>query len=380
MVTMVDDDAPIHSPAQLPGSSSLTDPWERFGWVMSVIWLVFLAFPIRSALEQPAPRGVLGLAGILAFAGLYVYAFVRFPRCGTPLRTRTLALGALLALVVVTATTIGIQSIGLVPFIVAYATFHQPFARAIGITAGALVLTAMYISIEESWQDAWFIPAIIVLVAFSTGATRWIEIRQHHHNALSDEYRLVAERERVARDVHDVLGHSLTIITVKSELARRLIDIDPDRAAHEIEEIESISREALTEIRATVTGLRTARLDDELEHARNALTSAGIDYHGPDAPDLLEPRQREVAGWVVREAVTNVVRHSGASTCHIDVSQRRLTITDDGRGIPEPNGKVGGTGLHSIRERVETTGGAVSIGPGTDAGGMNRGTRVEVNW
>jgi len=348
-----------------------SDPWERFGWMMSVIWLVFLAFPISSALAKPPLPRALGLAATVVFAVIYVYGFVQFPRRGTKMRIRTLTLVGLAAIGGVLATSIGVEALGLMPFIVAFAIFNQPFPRAVGITIACLVIMAIALTIGGAWRYLWFLCAIVVLVAVATGMTRWIEIRQAHHSQVENQYRLVAERERVARDVHDVLGHSLTVITVKSELARRLIDVDPAQAAAEIGEIESLSREALGEIRATVAGLRVVRLGEELEHASTALTSAGITGHLPGDPAIIDPRYRMVAAWVLREAVTNVVRHSGAQTCWVEFTADRLVVADDGRGIRGATGN----GLRGARERAEASGGTLEVG--ARAGG---GTRVEVRW
>lgn len=347
------------------------DPWERFGWMMSVIWLVFLAFPISSALAKPPLPRAVGLTATVVFAVIYVYGFVQFPRRGTRMRIRTLTLVGLAAIGGVLATAIGVEALGLMPFIVAFAIFNQPFPRAVGITIVCLAIMAVALTIGEAWRYLGFLCAIVVLVAVATGVTRWIEIRQVHHSQVENQYRLVAERERVARDVHDVLGHSLTVITVKSELARRLIDVDPAQAAAEIGEIESLSREALGEIRATVAGLRVVRLGEELQHASTALTSAGITSHLPGDPAIIDPRYRMVAAWVLREAVTNVVRHSGAHACWVEITDDRLVVADDGRGMDG----VAGNGLRGARERVEASGGVLEIG--TRAGG---GTRVEVRW
>lgn len=357
-----------------------SDPWQRFGWVMGVIWLVFLAFPLSAVLAQPHPAAkVTGVAAIAAFGAIYVYGFVHFPQSGASLRTCTLTLLGLVALGVVLSTSIGIQSIAVVPFIVAFSMFHQPFTRAIVITVVSLIAIAVLITITDEWGDFWFLLAIVALVALTTGATRWIEIQQHHHTQLQNRYRLITEQERVARDVHDVLGHSLTVITVKSELARRLIDVDPGRAAEEIGEIESLSREALSEIRATVAGLRVVRLNEEIDNARSALTSAGIDGRFPDDPAALDPRHRMVAAWVVREAVTNVVRHSGARACTVEITPNSLAVLDDGQGFDHQGathpGDAEGSGLQGLRERVESSGGTLLI-----ASEPSGGTRVEVRW
>ena len=179
------------------------------------------------------------------------------------------------------------------------------------------------------------------------------------------------ERERVARDVHDVLGHSLTVVSVKAQLAERLVDADPERAKAELVEIQALTRQALAEVRATVGGLRAARLDDEVAAAGRALAAAGVGARLPGDLDVLDPRRRTVAAWAVREAVTNVVRHSGATTCTVDLGPDGLVVTDDGCGPP----RVDGNGLRGLRERVAASGGALSV-DGVPGGG----TRLEVRW
>src|SRR5699024_7982901 len=140
---------------------------------------------------------------------------------------------------------------------------------------------------------------------------------------------------------------------------RRLIDVDPAQAAAEIGEIESLSREALSEIRGTVAGLRIVRLDEEIDRARTALHSAGIAGEFPADPSVIDPRHRMVAAWVLREAVTNVVRHSRARTCWVEFGPGHLMITDDGDGLggAQADGQredlTAGTGLQGVRERVE---------------------------
>jgi two-component system sensor histidine kinase DesK len=195
--------------------------------------------------------------------------------------------------------------------------------------------------------------------------------RGHQYEAMSRELALVEERERVARDVHDVLGHSLTVVTVKAELAERLVDLDPARAKAELAEIQALSRQALAEIRATVGGLRGARLGDELASARTALAGAGIEAHVPADPAAVDPRHRIVLAWVLREATTNVVRHSDADECWVELDTNRLTVRDDGRGI---DARPEGNGIRGLRERVEAAGGALTLTTGPDG----HGTVLEV--
>lgn len=171
----------------------------------------------------------------------------------------------------------------------------------------------------------------------------------------------LAERERIARDLHDVLGHTLSVIALKSELASKLSNRDPARAAQEIREVERISRDALTEVRVAVEGYRSRGLSGELGDARQVLASAGVRLDVEVSPLPLVPRQETALALALREAVTNVVRHACASVCRVVLAIDRdiiiLTVQDDGRGGPlrEGNGLVG------MRERVTAAGGTVDV-------------------
>lgn len=170
----------------------------------------------------------------------------------------------------------------------------------------------------------------------------------------------VAERERIARDLHDVLGHTLSVITLKSELAGKLIDRDPERAGKEIREVEQISRQALTDVRYAIRGYRSQGLVAELAQAKTTLETAGLTVQCDAATTVKLPAvQESVLSLAVREAVTNVVRHAQARTCRMRLEQQngtcRLEIHDDGCGTS--NGE--GNGLRGMRERVEMLGGTL---------------------
>ncbi len=171
----------------------------------------------------------------------------------------------------------------------------------------------------------------------------------------------VAERERIARDLHDVLGHTLSVITLKSELAGKLIDRDPQRAGKEIREVEQISRQALSDVRDAIRGYRSQGLAAELAQAKTTLETAGLTVQCDAATTVKLPAvQESVLSLAVREAVTNVVRHAQARTCRMRLEQQngscRLEIHDDGLG--GSNGE--GNGLRGMRERVEMLGGTFS--------------------
>jgi two-component system sensor histidine kinase DesK len=180
------------------------------------------------------------------------------------------------------------------------------------------------------------------------------------------------ERNRIARDLHDLLGHSLTTITVKSALASRLAEQDPPRAATEIAEIEKLARAALTDVRAAVSNYRTVTLATELATAQEVLRAAGIAARVLSPTDVVNADLQELFGWVVREGTTNVVRHSRASQCEITLAPRTIAIFDDGLAIADAGmsitDSVGGTGLRGLQERVAAAGGAVEAGRAAGGG------------
>lgn len=170
----------------------------------------------------------------------------------------------------------------------------------------------------------------------------------------------VAERERIARDLHDVLGHTLSVITLKSELAGKLMERDPERAGKEIREVEQISRQALSDVRDAIRGYRAKGLAAELAQAKSTLETAGISVQCDAASTLQLPAvQESVLSLAVREGVTNVLRHARASNCRLRIEQQngtcRLEIADDGQGFVA----LEGNGLRGMRERVEMLGGTL---------------------
>ncbi|MFJ8470892.1 sensor histidine kinase [Kitasatospora sp. NPDC094011] len=173
-----------------------------------------------------------------------------------------------------------------------------------------------------------------------------------------------AERNRIARDLHDLLGHSLTAITVKSRLAQRLAAKDLDQAVAEMTAVESLSRQALADVRAAVTGYREVTVAGELARGRELLRAAGVVADLPSAADAVGPEHRELFGWVVREGLTNVVRHARAARCSVLLTATSVEIRDDGPGSGPGGGLVGsGKGLTGLRERVAAAGGTVEAGP-----------------
>jgi two-component system sensor histidine kinase DesK len=203
----------------------------------------------------------------------------------------------------------------------------------------------------------------VMMLAFRHSRTLVAQLRE----AQADVRRLAAteERLRIARDLHDLLGHSLSLIVLKSELARRLAARAPERVPGEINDIEAVARQALADVRAAVSGYRSRDLAEELDAARTVLTAAGVEptirTSGTPLPDAVDG----LFGWAVREGVTNVVRHSRATRCEISVAREggraTLEIRDDGAAAREPF--VPGNGLTGLTERLTGAGGSVDAGP-----------------
>src|SRR5690606_13255806 len=305
---------------------------------MGAIWLVFLVFPTIALVTsaQPVVWRVSGVVGILAFALVYVRGFVAINAADTGSGVVRAGLVHLAGMVVIAAALtplLRVNTLGLLPYLVALAMFSLPLVWAFAFAGVAIALCVLTPLLTDLWQDLWVFTIIITLVMLSAGLVRVFDERGAAHRTMVGELALAAERDRVARDVHDVLGHSLTVVTVKAELAQRLIEADPARAQEELAQIQSLSRTALAEIRATVTGLRVASLADEVAAADLALRGAGIRADLPEDLSLVDPRHRVLLGWVLREAVTNVVRHSGARRCTIELGAARLSVADDGEGV-----------------------------------------------
>jgi two-component system sensor histidine kinase DesK len=281
---------------------------------------------------------------------------------------------------------IAVIGVGLIPinaggfvFFVFAASFAGRVGRPI---AGTLVLCVLLVVVAiEAWlvrlpTEAWgpALPLVVLIgglnVVFLEIGRRQAKLRRA---AEEDARRLavVAERERIGRDLHDLLGHTLSVITLKAELASKLASRDPDRSIAEIREVERISREALQEVRRAVQGYGGSTLAGELRHARTALESAGAVLDCDVAPVSLSPAAEQALALSIREAVTNVIRHAHARRCEIrlvaDGSSLRLDVRDDGKGGAAPDG----SGLLGMRSRVVALGGRVER-EGRD------GTRVTV--
>jgi two-component system sensor histidine kinase DesK len=235
-----------------------------------------------------------------------------------------------------------------------------PYVLAAGLAGGYELLAYRLDSWERDNSLSFAIAFAVIAVTSAMVAirrSRDLEAAQRENARLAVE----EERNRVARDLHDILGHSLTVIRVKAELAARMVDLDPARARAEAEAVESLAREALADVRGAVEGFREISLAAEIARAREALESAGIAADLPRRVDTVDPALRELYAWTVREGVTNVIRHSGARTCSVAIDERGLRLADDGTVAgPGPAGRSQGHGLTGLAERARLAGASLS--------------------
>ena len=340
--------------------------------------LFFTIAPLLSVLANPSEPAALALllAGWAIFGAVLVYLF-RFgpfvrPANGPWLAVAVVAMTALaLAAQVWFGATTG-TALYFYAGVTAARLGSERMALA-GIAIVALAAAAGTTAASGDWTAGLTVGvtvATICLTLFSLAALgRSNRALQAARRELAD-LAVAEERTRIARDLHDTLGHSLSLIALKSELARRVLPDDPARAATEIGDVERVAREALASVRETVSGYRQATLAMELAGARAALSAAGIDGDVEPAPEDLPRDVDAVLGWAVREGVTNVLRHSDAAQARIrvivDGGVRAIEVEDDGslggRVEPAEDG-AGGLGLAGLRERAAALGGSLEAGP-----------------
>ncbi|MBV2353721.1 sensor histidine kinase [Streptomyces sp. J2-1] len=342
-------------------------------------WLLMGLGSFSNVLQGRTPNPWVGGIGLLVFNSLYVYvAFRAFDRERREARSTRVALLAMGLLTTGLAVGYGGNWLMFFPLLglATGATLRGPWLGRIGLalSAYAVLVTGW----REGWGDSINIGYATFLSSMVTAAILGLSEAVRELRAAREELaRRAVEKERLrfSRDLHDLLGHTLSVIVVKSEAARRLADRDLDAALAQIADIESVGRQALTEIREAVTGYREGSLATELTRARSALSAASIEPVVRQSGVPLTPRTEALLGWVVREAVTNAVRHSSATRCEISVDcsaeRARLTVTDNGSGVTvsrPPGDGIGGTGLKGLTERLAAASGSLTAVPGPRGG------------
>ncbi|MFC6592923.1 sensor histidine kinase [Deinococcus lacus] len=314
-------------------------------WLPSLIpltFLVFLAFPVGAFLNTPrslAESGQFwsGVAVFLAAFGLWLSP------SPSPLRPLLSFGGALLAY----ALTVGVVGFAASAFPIYAASFGADQTngrRAAPLVAACVGLLLLGPGGALAQLPNAFFAVLGALGNYGLAGQREAALALERAQAEQERLAADAERERIARDLHDLLGHTLSVIVLKSELAGKLVQKNPERAAEEIREVERISREALTEVRAAVRGYRGSGFASELARAKVALDTAGIRLSITDALPPLPEGLESTLAMVLREGVTNVVRHSGARELRLSLRQERggyaLVLHDDGRGGHAPKARA----------------------------------------
>lgn len=350
-----------------------------FGWLFGAVWLFYLDDPLNELWHHPSGwRRDAGLAALAGFVALYLVVLLHFRGMihGKAERERRtvvrvcVATAMLVALMALQMPGAGQHALTCMVYIAAVVMVGLPFRQAVPVAAALVVSTVIATRAVPGWtNDGGYVLAVL-LGSLATGATRLAALRQGRLLLAQEEIATLAvanERARIAADLHDILGHSLTVVTVKAELAQRLLDVDLVRARAELRDLETLARDALADVRATALGVRGLSLPGEIAAARSALAAAHVAADLPTAADDVPTRLRELFAWTIREAVTNVVRHSRATRCEVLLDSRSVEILDDGVGAVRA---AGGQGLLGLRRRAEAAGAVLTAGAREDRPGF----------
>lgn len=345
------------------------------GLLFAAIWLSYLSENVRALLDQPVEwRRWLGLVAVAGFATAYLISIaVLRKRRGTLLGW--LGIAAMLALFGLQIPGAGAHALPCLVYVAALGMMGLPLPQGIALAVVLLAAAEVLPATVPGWDDNGYGLAVL-LGSAATWAIRLANVRQARLDVAREELAERAvqdERARIAGDLHDILGHSLTVVAVKAELAQRLLDVDLERARAELRDLESLARDALTDVRATAMGMRGISLPGEIAAAREALAAANVEAELPGAADEVPSRNRELFAWTIREAVTNIVRHSGARHARVAISPSAVEICDDGAGPGVPGA---GQGLDGLRRRAEAVGARLTVGAREDEPGFR--VRVEV--
>ena len=348
--------------------------WPRLARIRApqLLGLLFLIGPLSDladASESPARVAAISV-GVAAFVALYLALLP--PVRALARRGQRAILAALAFLAAIAGLTLALgapRSFALLfVYVVAVAGWVLPPAGAaavVGATAAAVGAGLAATGSDSSTVAAYALTILAVgTITAALGSTTRANRELRATRVELARLAVSEERVRIARDLHDLLGHTLSVIALKSELAARLVESDPRRAGAEITDVQRVTRQALTEVREAVHGYRRLAFADALEGAHDALSAAGIDCRVDSTAPELPAEVESALAWAVREATTNVVRHSGARACTItlatDANVVSLQIDDD--GSPAPMSSADGAGLAGVAERARHLHGTLEAG------------------
>ncbi|MEU7716519.1 sensor histidine kinase [Streptomyces tibetensis] len=350
-------------------------------------WLLLGMGAFSNLFQGRTANPWIGGLGLLTFNSLYIYvAFRSFDKQKREARSTQVALALLAAVTCALAVGYGDNWLLFFPLLglATGAALRLRHLRPAGTVLAVLAGTVAWF--HDGWGGLDIAYATWISTMVTAAILRLSEAVRELQAARDELAHRAVEKERLrfSRDLHDLLGHTMSVIVVKSEAARRLAGRDLDAALVQVTDIEAVGRQALTEIREAVSGYRQGSLAAELDRAHSVLTAAGITLVVSRSGPPLGPQTEALLGWVVREAVTNVVRHSGANRCEVTLAgggeRVRLTVSDDGGGGGAVTGDTGptgsvragvrsaGTGLTGLTERLAAAGGSLTAGPRAKGG------------
>ena len=347
----------------------------RAGQVLGLLFLIGPISDLASSSDSPAQKAAIAVV-LAAFVALYLAVWPPAPplaqRGGNATRAALVLLAALAALTLLLGAP-GSFAL-LLWYLVAAVGLALPAREAMvvtGVTAAAVAVGLAATGSDSSTVAAYTVSLVAVgAVMASLGSTTRANRKLREAREELARLAVAEERSRIARDLHDLLGHTLSLIALKTELAAKLVDGDPRRARTELEDVQEVTRQALSEVREAVQGYRRIAVADELEGARTALSAAGIDCRIDGSADELPDEIESALAWAVREATTNVVRHSGARSCVISLSTGcgsvALQVEDD--GAHASGASQNGTGLAGLAERARRLDGTLAAGARPEGG------------
>jgi two-component system sensor histidine kinase DesK len=358
--------------------------WHPIAFNVFLITVVFIG-PAAEIVEGTARPAVVAVAALAAFAVLYFATLWMVYGRSEPIWQRWFPLVGLAAIAVSASIGFGRSWDGLFVFVAASAVTVAPRKWAPLALVAVMVIAAAALLEHNAGSDATgsllFSILLSGLITLMLLRMRALIVELHRTREELARSAVAQERLRFSRDLHDLLGHTLSLIVVKAEVVRRMVPRDPEAAIREAGEIQDVGRRALVEVREAVTGYREGGLATELEGARTALAAAGIEATVREVGTPLPPEADTLVGWAVREGVTNVVRHSQASNCEIDIRRTDgravVEVRDDGVGTD--SSATDGNGLRGLAERLSVAGGRVDAAPRA-GGGFRLTVTVPIVW
>lgn len=331
---------------------------ESGGMPFSLPPAIFLAIPAVFAwVDAPGLGAVVVTVMLAAYGVLFVYAT---GAAMYPLRVRLVWFAAATALILVMTLLIGESVLFMVMFQVMTHVILLPWRWAVP----SAILVSLGAAAIGLWLEVYIAAGFAVVglvMALGIGHGIRQQMLQEQLDAAQRRNAVLAvaaERERIGRDLHDILGHSLTSLTISAQLAQRLLDTDPAAAREQLAHIESTVRQALADVRATSSGMQSVRAATEIASARSVLAAVGVEAEVPTALPTLDDERAELFGYVIREGVTNIVRHAQAHTATLTVDENRVRLSDDGDGIPAGAPR---SGLSGLEHRVTEAGGRLHV-------------------